>query len=122
MIALYLVFILTLGGVSVVLTILVLSLHHKPDAEEIPQWLIRLTNTCLLALACMKCCKKSKIDSDQDTLPVKIPPKPAFEEDDDCKTDLTWHKMSVIMDRVFFNAYIIIIFFSTGALFLILFT
>lgn len=133
--ALYLAFIFSLGGISVVLTIFVLSLHHKPEEDEIPRWVKSLTNTVLLKMAlmksCGKCCRNSKVTkvasmSDKTEIKkLKLSEKcefPIVEATEDENGDgITWHKLSVIMDRVFFNIYLLLIIMSTSMLLMVIF-
>ena len=131
--AVYLVFILTLGVVSVVLTIFVLSLHFKSPDEEIPEWVKTMTYHCLLKIACMRkcriCSRKNKVENIQlsektvisqiDMATQGDPPsvKRMFDNDD----NLTWQKLAMIMDKVFFNIYIGLIVIVTFTLFMSVF-
>lgn len=125
--ALYLAFIFSLGGISVVLTIFVLSLHHKPEEDEIPRWVKSLTNTVLLKMALMKSCGKCCKNSSKVTEIKKLKPSekcefPIVEVTDDKNGDgITWHKLSVVMDRVFFNIYLLLIIMSTSMLLMVIF-
>ena len=66
--AVYLALILTLGVISVCLTILVLNLHFRPEDDKIPHWLETLTTSCLMRIAgmksCGKCSKGSKVNGE----------------------------------------------------------
>lgn len=131
--AVYLVFILTLGAVSVVLTIFVLSLHFKSPDEEIPEWVKSMTYHCLLKIACMQkcriCSRKDRVENIKLSEKTGIsrvemathgdPPtvKNMFDKDD----DLTWQKLAIIMDKVFFNIYIGLIGIVTFTLFMSVF-
>ncbi|XP_071159692.1 acetylcholine receptor subunit beta-like [Mytilus edulis] len=131
--SIYLVFILTLGATSVILTIIVLSLHFKSKEDEIPQWVKTMTKKCLLKIAgmqsCCKCCENKKETE------VKVLTQTALanlkterkghsqfaEAVSSMDNKLTWEKLSKIMDKVFFNIYIAIIVIVTVMLFLAIF-
>lgn len=127
----YLVLILSLGVVSVCLTIFVLSLHFKPEEEKIPEWVKTLTNSFLIRVACMKkcgsCSRGSKVDEAHLSDTTMLKKLKVDEKNDltsaDGKSDqeLTWQQLSEIMDRVFFNIYISIIVIVTVMLFLVVF-
>ena len=131
--AIYLVFILTLGATSVVLTIIVLSLHFKSKEDEIPQWVKTMTKKCLFKIAgmqsCCKCCE-SQNENEVEVLTqtaianMKREKKghPQFVEAVSAMdNELTWEKLSKIMDKVFFNIYIAMIVIVTVMLFLAIF-
>lgn len=133
--AMYLAFILTLGAISVCLTIFVLSLHFRPEDEPVPNWLKTFTSACLAKLACVKspCLrrKRSKVGVVEQLAPTtkhklshtekKMPiPIDMADEDDDEVPELSWQQLSKIMDKVFFNIYIALICLVTIALFLII--
>lgn len=127
----YLVFILVLGVISVCLTIFVLNLQFRPEEEEVPKWLKKITKSCLLRLICMKtcksCCKSSKVvDSRMIEKKAIIKLKdlqtdnqPEVEDTEE-KMELTWQQLSKIMDNVFFNVYITLIAAVTIVLFLVI--
>lgn len=129
----YLVFILTLGAVSVVLTIFVLSLHFKTDDHEIPEWVKTITNKFLLRVACMQKCGKYlrnsrveeiRLSGNKSIKKLKLVDKgdpPVVEAADYENHGLTWKRLSKIMDRVFFNLYISMIAIITAILFLAIF-
>jgi len=132
--AMYLAFILTLGAISVCLTIFVLSLHFRPEDEPVPKWLKTFTSAFLAKLACVKspCVrrKRSKVGVVEQLAPTKhklshtekkMPiPIDMADEDDDEVPELSWQQLSKIMDKVFFNIYISLICLVTIALFLII--
>jgi hypothetical protein len=131
--AVYLVFILTLGAVSVVLTIFVLSLHFKSPDEEIPEWVKTMTYHCLLRIACMRkrriCSRKSRVENIQLSKKTGITQVDMATQGDpptvknmfDTGDDLTWQKLAMIMDKVFFNIYIGLIVIVTFTLFMSVF-
>ncbi|VDI31729.1 Hypothetical predicted protein, partial [Mytilus galloprovincialis] len=129
----YLVFILTLGATSVILTIIVLSLHHKSKEDEIPQWVKTMTNKCLLKIAgmqsCCKCCqnkKETEVEVLSQTALANLKTRNKghsqfVEAVSSMDNELTWEKLSKIMDKVFFNIYIVMIVIVTVMLFLAIF-
>ena len=129
----YLVFILTLGAGSVVLTIFVLSLHFKTEDHEIPEWVKTITNKFLLKVACMQKCgkylKNSRVEeirlTDNRSIKklrmVEKEEPPVVEAAEYENHGLTWKRLSKIMDRVFFNLYILMIALITVMLFLAIF-
>ena len=131
--AVYLVFILTLGATSVVLTIFVLSLHFKTEDHEIPEWVKTFTNKFLLRVACMQKCgkylKNSRVEeirlSDNTSIKklrmVEKGSPPVVEAAEYENHGLTWKRLSKIMDRVFFNLYMFMIALITAILFLAIF-
>lgn len=133
--AIYLVFILTLGAMSVPLTIFVLSLHFRPKDEVIPNWLVKLNSRVLLKMACKKncskCCKRkneTEIELFDKTIKQNLQmndkkqfPMPMIDAAEKNDQDLTWKILSNTMDKVFFNIYIAIIVTITIMLFLAVF-
>lgn len=84
-----------------------------------------------LMKSCGKCCRNSKVAevaslSDKTEIKkLKISEKcefPIVEATKDENEDgITWHKLSIIMDRVFFNIYLLLIIMSTSMLLMVIF-
>lgn len=116
---------MTLGAFSVILTIVVISCHHKSENEPIPKWIQILTKKCLYRIACLKkckCSKRSKVgDSQLFERPTPLTEKkiPDMEVKEDENDELTWQILSVTLDKVFFNVYIILIALGTTVLFML---
>ena len=125
--------ILTLAALSVILTILVLSLHFKTDEDKIPKWVENMTNRCLIKIACMgkcgNCSRTSKVDNVErvdkttvTTIKVEEKANAGMEtNNEDGDKGLTWQQLSKIMDNVFFNLYMFTIVSVTIVLLLAIF-
>lgn len=124
--AIYLAFILTLGALSVILTIIVLVLHHKTEDEPIPNWLQTFATKYLSKIACLGkcgCLNKKKVEDVQlfehtNTFPEKD--KDELAPDDNKENGLTWQSLSKMLDRVFFNIYVVFIALGTTILFMVI--
>ncbi|XP_052103515.1 neuronal acetylcholine receptor subunit alpha-6-like [Mytilus californianus] len=137
--SLYLAFILTLGAISVVLTIIVLRLHFKTENTVIPKWLKTLTKTVLRKMAFMAPCRKEFKVNDIQNLstadiisiddvqgykndPIRVMKKENItsipDTTENAESELTWQELAIIMDAVFFNIYIALITITTILLFI----
>ncbi|XP_052103514.1 neuronal acetylcholine receptor subunit alpha-6-like [Mytilus californianus] len=133
LLSMYLAFILLLATIAVCLTTFVINLHMRTDDERIPDWVKKFTSTYLIKFACWKqnwACKRNKVNHNgsdlnvtrTDDIPLtdKANHSDIETENEEESRNLTWKELSEIMDKVFYNIYMILIVISTLALFLII--
>ncbi|CAC5401853.1 CHRND [Mytilus coruscus] len=115
--SLYLVFILTLGVIAILLTIVIQRIHFKTEDEEIPEWLQKITKQCYTKIS-GKNTKKDHSDLKYKPMNLKrhsIAPIQLNEttekgnngEINDIK--VTWQIVAMIVDKAFFYVYITLI-------------
>ncbi|XP_069116700.1 neuronal acetylcholine receptor subunit alpha-3-like [Argopecten irradians] len=142
--SIYLSTVLTLGTLSVLCTIAVVTLYNHPDEDEpVPSWL-RTFTVCLMKMTCWngckcKCCKRDarirptrdRIRSIQveDSFDMGIPitekgvisQEPEFEVDEcERETNLNWKVVARVLDHFFFLVFMFLIVFASVGYFLLI--
>ena len=106
---------LALGGVVVVLSKYVLSCHHTPDEEPVPNWLVRVYTGPMGKVAGtqkMTCCwqrssKKNNVVKVSET-PSKTPDVERRSMADLSKADneeIKWSSITKFLDKLFFRIF-----------------
>ncbi|XP_063429273.1 acetylcholine receptor subunit beta-like isoform X1 [Mytilus trossulus] len=131
--SLYLAFILLLATIAVILTTFVINLHMRTDDERMSNSLKKFTSNYLIKFACWKnkCChRKNIVDHERLDLQIYNIKGTHLSENNNShdnetehkegSIDLTWKELSEIMDKVFYNIYMILIAISTFVLFVVI--
>lgn len=124
-----------MATIAVCCTTFVINLHMRTDDDEMPDWVRNFTYTYLMKIACWKnacgCRRKNKVKdksskSYDHTMTnghlVTAKSKTDRKESDETgqSRDLTWKELSEIMDKVFYNVYMILISLATFVLFMVI--
>ncbi|XP_033734951.1 acetylcholine receptor subunit beta-like [Pecten maximus] len=140
--SIYLSLVLTLGTMSVLCTIAVVTIYNHPDEEEpVPSWL-RMLTVCLMKVTCWnsckcKCCKRETkirptpdhVNSIQveDCFDMGVPFNekaaiPQELEDSECERDkhINWKVVSRVLDHFFFLMFMFMIVFASVGYFLLI--
>ncbi|XP_063425839.1 neuronal acetylcholine receptor subunit alpha-3-like [Mytilus trossulus] len=119
--SLYLVFILTLGVLAILLTIVIQRIHFKTEDEEIPEWLQRITKQCYTKIS-GKDTKKDHTDLKSQSMNLKrhsVAPIQLNETTEKINSveagdiKITWQIVARILDKAFFYVYITLISITT---------
>lgn len=123
-----------MATIAVCCTTFVINLHMRTDDDKMPDWVRNFAYTYLMKIACWKnaCfCKRNKVKDKSSksynltktnghvvTAKSKTDRKESVEHDQ--SRDLTWKELSEIMDKVFYNVYMLLISLATFVLFMII--
>ncbi|OWF50181.1 Neuronal acetylcholine receptor subunit alpha-6 [Mizuhopecten yessoensis] len=135
LLSVYLVFILALGMVSVLLTIIVLECHHTDPEKEIPKW-IKNTINFLSILTCQEvknnsrcsCSPDRRTNNIESLETPKLQPNDetsqnnnmtavfAFKDNNDkSDTPYTWIEIAVRLDKIFLRLFLFTVLIATAA-------
>ena len=106
----------------------------RTDDDEMPEWVRNFAYNYLMKIACWKntcVCRRNKVKDKRSksynhtktnghlvTAKSKTDRKESVETDQ--SRDLTWKELSEIMDKVFYNVYMILISLATFVLFMLI--
>lgn len=106
----YLLLVLALGVISVIITILVLDVHHKDDSLPVSKWVTTLVTKCLAPVSCWQhyrciCGKKVRPRSEESKYDKKV----EKEDLDEDHATPTWKDISHVLDAFFLRVYLFVI-------------
>lgn len=112
--AIYLASTLILSTLSVLFVILVINVHHTPEEEPMSE---KLKSFALKLELCF--CRKNRFNSTKQQIKVAPAPNDSTDKngailEDSCEeTEMTWVRLSRLLDKFFFSIFMIIITLST---------
>ncbi|XP_060072163.1 acetylcholine receptor subunit alpha-like [Ylistrum balloti] len=131
LLSVYLVFILAMGMVSVLLTIIVLECHHTDPDTEIPKWIIKTLNILMTVTFQEKktksscCCSPKHGGNNVESLePQDLQPddslstgsnKVLYTRNSTADTNYTWIEIGQRLDKSFLRLFLFIVLISTLA-------
>jgi hypothetical protein len=123
-----------MATIAVCCTTFVINLHMRTDDDEMPDWVRNFAYNYLMKIACWKnsyVCRRNKVKDKSSksynhtktngnlvTAKSKTDRKESVNNDQ--PRDLTWKELSEIMDKVFYNVYMILISLATFVLFMVI--
>ena len=123
-----------MATIAVCCTTFVINLHMRTDDDEMPEWVRNFAYNYLMKIACWKntcVCRRNKVKDKRSkshnhtkTNGHLVTAKSTTDRKESVETDqsrdLTWKELSEIMDKVFYNVYMILISLATFVLFMLI--